>query len=255
MRPCIWEDSSVFPSELLSLLRAAERVAVLTGAGVSAESGVPTFRDAQSGLWARFAPQDLATPEAFRRNPALVWDWYAYRRGLVAAAFPNPAHYVLARWEARFPRFALITQNVDGLHREAGSRAVIELHGNIRRVKCSLCGRQAETWEDAKEKPPRCGVCGGLLRPDVVWFGEALPGEALARAMQAASEAQVFFSIGTSAVVEPAASLPRLARRQGAVLVEINPETTPLSPAADYAFRGKAGVVLPALDEALARSA
>ncbi len=220
----------MFPSELLSFLRAAERVAVLTGAGVSAESGVPTFRDAQTGLWARYDPTQLATPDAFRRNPALVWDWYAYRRDLIAAARPNPAHYALAEMETLFPDFTLITQNIDDLHRAAGSRAIIELHGNIRRVKCAGCGKATSAWDDSREKPPRCVHCGGLLRPDVVWFGESLPPDALRRAVAAAERAQVFFSIGTSAVVEPAASLPRAARRRGALLVEINPEATPSPP-------------------------
>ncbi len=243
----------MFPSELLSFLRTAERVAVLTGAGVSAESGVPTFRDAQTGLWASYDPAQLATPDAFRRNPALVWDWYAYRRALIAAARPNPAHYALAEMEALFPDFSLITQNIDALHRAAGSRAIIELHGNIRRVKCAECGKTASAWDDSREKPPRCEHCGGLLRPDVVWFGESLPPDALQRAMEAAERAQVFFSIGTSAVVEPAASLPRMARRKGALLVEINPEATPITPLADYALRGKAGEILPALLEAMTR--
>ncbi len=241
----------MFPSELLSFLRAANRVVVLTGAGVSAESGVPTFRDAQTGLWARYDPTQLATPDAFRRNPALVWDWYAYRRDLIAAVRPNPAHYALAALEARYPDFVLITQNIDGLHAQAGSRKVIELHGNIRRVKCFVCGKPASTWDDSREKPPRCGSCGGLLRPDVVWFGETLPMDALRRAVEAAERAEVFFSIGTSAVVEPAASLPRVARRKGAVLVEINPDTTPLTPLADYVFHGKAEEILPALWESL----
>ena len=242
----------MFPPELISLLRAGSRVAALTGAGVSAESGVPTFRDAQTGLWARFEPQELATPDAFQRNPALVWDWYAYRRGLIADAQPNPAHYALANLETRFPEFLLITQNIDGLHARAGSREIIELHGNIWKLKCFDCGQPADRRADSNEKPPRCLHCGGLLRPDVVWFGEALSPEPLHRAMDAASTAQVFFSIGTSAVVEPAASLPYLARRSGAVVVEVNLEPTPLTAAADYFFQGKAGEILPALVQALA---
>ncbi len=240
----------MFPRELLSYLRSAERVTVLTGAGVSAESGVPTFRDAQSGLWAHYDPRELATPEAFRRNPALVWDWYAYRRHLVTAARPNPAHYALAALEARFPTFALVTQNIDNLHREAGSQNVIELHGNILKVRCFECGDFAKTWGE-DEKPPRCEHCGGLLRPDVVWFGEALPREALKAALRATETCQVFFSIGTSGVVEPAASLPFLAKSQGAVVVEINLERTPLSEHADYAFYGPAGEILPALVQAM----
>ncbi len=245
------EDAVDFPQELLSYLRKCRRVAVLTGAGISAESGVPTFRDAQNGLWARFNPQDLATADAFRRNPALVWDWYAYRRDLVAAARPNAGHRALAALEARFPEFTLITQNIDNLHQEAGSRSVIELHGNILRVRCFDCGAAAETWQDETEKPPRCETCGGLLRPAVVWFGEALPRRALEKALHAARTAQAFFSIGTSGLVEPAASLPFVARRSGALVVEINLERTPLSDVADYAFHGKAGEILPALAAAL----
>ncbi len=241
----------MFPPEMLSILRACSRVAVLTGAGVSAESGVPTFRDTQSGLWARFNPQDLATPDAFRRNPALVWDWYAYRRDLIAAVAPNPAHYALAALEPRFSEFTLITQNIDGLHHQAGSREVIELHGNIHRVRCFDCGRQAEDWHGETEKPPHCVACGGLLRPDVVWFGEALPRHALERAFRAAQSCQAFFSIGTSGVVEPAASLPFLARQYGALVVEINLEQTPISAIADYVFHARAGEVLSALEEAL----
>ncbi len=240
-----------FPQELLTRLRTCARVAVLTGAGISAESGVPTFRDAQDGLWARFNPQDLATADAFRRNPALVWDWYAYRRNLVSAARPNAGHRALAALEKRFPHFTLITQNIDSLHQEAGSCNVIELHGNIRRVRCFDCGAPAETWQEDADRPPRCETCGGLLRPAVVWFGEALPRRALEKALQAARSAQVFFSIGTSGLVEPAASLPFVARSAGALVVEINLERTPLSDAADYAFHGKAGEILPALVEAL----
>ncbi len=241
----------MFPEAMLAFLRACSRVAVLTGAGISAESGVPTFRDAQSGLWARFNPQDLATPDAFRRNPALVWDWYAYRRELISAVSPNPAHQALVTLEARYPEFTLITQNIDDLHRQAGSRQVIELHGNIQRVCCFDCGKPAVEWETETEKPPHCRYCGGLLRPDVVWFGEALPRHALEDALQAAQTCQAFFSIGTSGVVEPAASLPYVAKQRGALVVEINLEPTPISAIADYAFHGRAGEVLPALVAAL----
>ncbi|GAB4527453.1 MAG: NAD-dependent deacylase [Anaerolineales bacterium] len=242
---------STFAPEMLSYLRACTRLVVLTGAGVSAESGVPTFRDAQSGLWARFNPQDLATPQAFRRNPALVWDWYAYRRDLIAAVSPNLAHRALAALETHYPEFTLVTQNIDDLHRAAGSQRVIELHGNIRRVRCFECDALAQGWESSTEKPPRCRQCGGLLRPDVVWFGEALPRQALEDALRATQSCQAFFSMGTSGMVEPAASLPFLAKRRGALVVEINLEPTPLSAAADYAFHARAGEVLPALVRAL----
>ena len=238
----------VIPAPLVAALRAARSVAALTGAGVSAESGVPTFRDAQTGLWAHFDPLELATPGAFARNPRRVWDWYAMRREMVGRVAPNRAHVALAALERRVPDFTLITQNVDGLHRRAGSRRVVELHGNIARVRCSRDGTPAAHWEDTDPAaPPRCAACGAFLRPDVVWFEEMLPEDALADAEDAASRCDVLLVIGTSAGVYPAAALPMLARRNGAQVVEINTEITPLSAQADYALRGKAGVVLPAL--------
>jgi len=240
-----------FDDALVALLRRAERVSVLTGAGVSAESGVPTFRDAQTGLWARFRPEELATPEAFRENPKLVWEWYAWRRELCARVAPNAGHLALAALERRFPTFRLITQNVDGLHQRAGSRAVVELHGNITTTRCFDDGGVVESWEELGEVPPRCPRCGGLLRPGVVWFNESLPPRALEAATEAAQSAEVFFSIGTSALVQPAASLPLLAHEHGAIVVEINPGPTPLSQRADYAIAGRAGDVLPALADLL----
>ena len=235
------------PAELIARLRQAQRVAVLTGAGISAESGVPTFRQAQSGLWARYDPQQLATPQAFRRQPQLVWDWYAWRRGLVAGVEPNPGHFALAEIERRVPQFTLITQNVDSLHQRAGSRAVLELHGNIARTTCSREGRVVEAWPESDERPPRCPHCGAFLRPDVVWFGEALPADVLEAAIAATRTADVFLTIGTSGLVHPAASLPLLAARQGAVTVEVNPEETPLSEEMTYCLRGPSWVLLPAL--------
>jgi len=235
------------PATLIEALRQARHVAVLTGAGMSAESGVPTFREAQSGLWAQYRPEDLATPQAFRRNPTLVWDWYMWRRDLVSQAAPNPGHDALARLEGQVPRVSVITQNVDGLHHRAGSTRVIELHGNIQRTVCFACRRPTESWEGDDRRPPHCPACDGLLRPDVVWFGERLPPEALAAAYEAAQHCQVFFSIGTSGLVEPAASLPFEALRAGAVVVEVNPQPTPLSDHATYVLRGPSGVVLPAL--------
>jgi NAD-dependent deacetylase len=240
-----------FPASLTAALRSATAIAVLTGAGISAESGVPTFRDAQTGLWSKYDPLELATPEAFRRDPKLVWDWYAWRRAMVAEARPNPGHRALAEMEARVSKFTLITQNVDGLHRQAGSRNVIELHGNIQRTKCFDEDAIVEAWPDTGETPPRCPRCGGLLRPDVVWFGESLPSQALADAVYAAQSCDVFFSIGTSALVQPAASLPHRAIARGRVIVEVNPDPTPLSrevpPEHLYTLRGKAGEILPAL--------
>src|SRR5215467_7745474 len=180
------QSSISVPRELIAALEDARSVAVLTGAGVSAESGIATFRDAQTGLWARFDPRELATPSAFARNPKLVWDWYAWRREQVVTAQPNAGHRALAELERRMPRFLLITQNVDGLHQRAGSRNVVELHGNIGRVKCSREGTLVERWDVSGDAVPRCAVCGALLRPDVVWFEEMLPTDALEQAEAAA---------------------------------------------------------------------
>ena len=222
------------------------QVTVLSGAGISAESGVPTFREAQTGLWERFDPQELATAEAFERDPGLVWDWYAWRRQLVARASPNPGHLSLAEMQDLGEDFTLVTQNVDALHQRAGSRDVIELHGNILRTRCSAEGIEVGEHE-ATESPPVCPSCGAPLRPDVVWFGETLPPAALDAASEAARGADLFLSIGTSSLVYPAAALPYEALEGGAVLVEVNPGETPLTPHADYALRGPAGDVLPRL--------
>jgi NAD-dependent deacetylase len=235
------------PDKLIQRLVTAKNVAVLTGAGVSAESGVPTFREAQTGLWAKFKPEDLATPSAFRRNPQLVWEWYEWRRKLVAAAQPNPAHLALAEMEKLFPQFRLITQNVDGLHQRADSRCVVELHGNITRTKCFEEGTIVASWADTGEVPPQCPNCGGHLRPDVVWFEEPLPEGAMKLATEASTSCDVFFSIGTSTVVYPAATLPTEALRSGAVVVEINPHPTPFTDQAHFVLAGAAGVVLPEL--------
>jgi NAD-dependent deacetylase len=233
-----------FPGELISALRESTRTVVLTGSGISAESGVPTFREAQTGLWARFDPQDLATPEAFGRDPSLVWDWYAWRRKLVAEALPNPGHLAISRMQELVPSLTLVTQNVDGLHQRAGSREVIELHGNIRRTKCSLEGIEVEEYDDT-ESPPVCPSCGAALRPDVVWFGEMLSPAALKAASEASRQADVFLSVGTSSLVYPAAALPFEALEYGATLVEVNPGETPLTSHADHVLRGPAGYVLP----------
>ena len=240
-------ERAAIPDALVQQLRQAAHVVVLTGAGISAESGVPTFRQAQTGLWAQYDPQALATPQAFRRQPQLVWDWYAWRRELVAGVAPNPGHHALASMERQATRFTLITQNVDSLHQRAGSRAIIELHGNLSRTKCSREGRVVETWPESDARPPRCPVCGAFLRPDVVWFGEALPAMALDAAFDAARNADLFLTIGTSGIVQPAASLPLLAASNGATTAEINPEETPLSARMTYVLRGPSGVLLPAL--------
>ncbi len=240
-----------FPIDLVQFLRKANRVAALTGAGVSQESGLRTFRDAQAGLWVQYKPEELASPEAFRRDPKLIWDWYAWRREAVKAVRPNPGHYALAKMEKCVPEFTLITQNVDGLHRMAGNQNVLELHGNIQRVRCADCYTFTETWEGDNESVPLCEECGGLLRPDVVWFGEALPRDQLEAAVEAARSCDVFFSIGTSGVVQPAASLAFAAHNRGVVVVEINAEPTPLTSKADYFLQGKSGEILPELVRAV----
>lgn len=248
---------SLKPSAAASLrlaveaLRSARSVAVLTGAGISAESGVPTFRGAD-GLWRNFRAQDLANPEAFARDPAIVWEWYQWRRSAMTRVAPNPGHYVLARFETRFPTFTLITQNVDGLHAAAGNRRVVELHGNIWRERClgRPPHRLTRSPSDTLTEVPRCR-CGALLRPDIVWFGENLDPADLAAASQAARTAEVMLVVGTSSVVYPAAALPGLAGDAGATLVEINPEETPLSSQADVILRGPSGSVLPELEAAL----
>jgi len=240
-----------FPPDLITFLRRTLKLVALTGAGVSQESGLRTFRDAQTGLWAQYKPEELASPQAFARDPKLIWDWYAWRREAVKAVRPNPGHYALVEIEKRVPQFTLITQNVDGLHRMAGSRTLFELHGNIQRVRCADCHRIAETWGDDTESVPQCESCGGLLRPDVVWFGEALPRDQLEVAVEAARICDVFFSIGTSGVVQPAASLAFAARNRGAIVVEINAEPTPLTAKADFVFHGKSGEILPELVKAV----
>lgn len=241
-----------FSDELLQRLRRATRVAVLTGAGISAESGVPTFRG-EDGLWKKFRPEELANFDAFIRNPKLVWEWYQYRRRIIREVQPNPGHRALVELERMVPDFAVITQNVDGLHQRAGSRKVIELHGNILRNRCVQCGNITYEVQFEQDDVPRCD-CGGLIRPDVVWFGEMLPEDALEQAWMYARTSNVFLSVGTSAVVQPAASLPMEAKQYGAYVVEINTESTPLTPWVDEHIRGKAGEVLPKLVAALARS-
>jgi NAD-dependent deacetylase len=238
------------PSDLLNALRGVERVVALTGSGASAESGVPTFREAQTGLWKRFEPQELATAEAFARNPRLVWEWYEWRRKLVKLAEPNPGHQALAELERRFPAFDLVSQNVDGLHQRAGNRRVTELHGNILRSKCSFEGTIIEDYAPG-EAPPPCPGCGAPLRPDVVWFGEPLPTGAFEAASEAARACDLFLSVGTSSLVYPAAGLPFEALENGAVLVEVNPDETPLSAHADHVLRGPAGEMLPRLVSAI----
>lgn len=227
------------------MLRSSQSPTALTGAGVSAESGVPTFRGAE-GLWKNYRAEDLATPEAFSRDPELVWRWYDWRRTLIDGLEPNPAHYALAELEKRHSEFTLITQNVDGLHRMAGSTRVLELHGSIWRVSCGSCGVVADNRDVPIEIPPRC-TCGGLLRPAVVWFGEPLPEDVLTAAFEAASKTDLMIVAGTSGVVQPAASLAVRAKNAGAFVVEVNPETTPLSSVVDVRLAGPAGEMLQGL--------
>ena len=240
----------VFTTKFLSLLKRAERVMISTGAGISTESGIPAFRGTD-GLWETFKPEELATPDAFRRDPAKVWQWYDWRRQMLSKVSPNPGHYALVELEAMVPKFFLFTQNIDGLHQRAGSKTVYELHGNIWRVQCL---KEKKTYESLEipfgEIPPRC-ECGSMVRPDVVWFGEALPQEILSSAWQIASNCDFFFLIGSSATVEPAASLAWLARDRGAVVVEINEEITPATEIANECFLGKSGTLLPQLVDAL----
>lgn len=237
--------------ELVALLRQKPKIAVLTGAGISAESGIPTFRG-KDGLWKEFRSEELATPEAFERDPKLVWEWYNWRRGIIAGRQPNAGHQVLARWEKAFADFILITQNVDGLHRRAGSRNILELHGNIWQMRCTKEGTVGENLSPAlQEIPPLCPSCGALLRPNVVWFGETLPRKTLEDAYSASSRSELMFVIGTSAFVQPAASLPLLAAEAGSKIVEINPDYTPLTASADFSFREKSGELLPKIDALL----
>lgn len=233
--------------KVVGRLQEASRVVVLTGAGMSIESGVPTLRQSHTGLWARFDISELATPQAFLRNPRLVWNWYAHRRQVMEAASPGPAHYALVDLEQHYPVFTVITQNIDGLHWRAGSRELLELHGNIGRSRCFDCATYAAGWDEEGGVPPRCARCGGWLRPDVVLLGEGLAEQELRRAYRATETAQVFLAVGTSASIQPAASLPLIARRSGALVIVIDPGETALSVVADCWLQGKASEVLPVL--------
>ena len=236
-------------------LRSAARVTVLTGAGISAASGVPTFRGPE-GLWKSYSPQELATPEAFRRDPKLVWEWYNWRRELISRCEPNPAHHVLALWSRRYPFFTLITQNVDGLHERAGTANTIRFHGSIWEVMClNLCKSSPPRWVDKTvplgEIPPSCPYCGGLIRPGVVWFGESIDSNVLRQSAKAV-ECDIFVAIGTSAQVYPAASLMEQAHIKGAFTLEINVESTPASDSVDLAIQGPAETVLQEIEAAIA---
>lgn len=240
-----------------SALASARLLAVSSGAGVSKESGIPTFREAHTGLWAQYDPEQLATPTAFRRDPHLVWAWYMHRRRLIEGAEPNPAHVAIARLQAERPNVMLITQNVDGLHGIAGSRDVIELHGNLRRYRCADSCQGDPTPVDLDgldyddETVPHCPHCGGLVRPDVVWYGEPLPAVVLGAAFDLAECCDAMLVVGTSGVVQPAASLPWVARDHRAAIVEVNVKPSGVTPVADYFLKGPAGEVLPRLVEAI----
>jgi NAD-dependent deacetylase len=227
-------------------LHQAQRVVILTGAGISAESGVPTFRGAD-GLWRQYRATDLATPEAFARDPKLVWEFYNWRRELLAPLKPNSGHHALAQLENQVPDFFLITQNIDGLHQIAGSRKVLEIHGSIWRVRCTLCSRVAENHSVPLPVLPVCEGCGGLLRPHVVWFGEALDTLILVKAYEVLSFCQVLLIIGTSGNVEPAASMGLHAKNYGAMVAEINLEPTQYTGSYDVSILGKSGIILPQL--------
>ncbi len=224
-------------------LKRARAVVVSTGAGMSKESGIPTFRDAPNALWAKFNPEQLATQEGFRKDPALVWRWYAERREMIGRAKPHAGHAAIAAMETMFDKFTLITQNIDDLHRKAGSKNLIEIHGNIFRFKCLDQGHPIETLPDSEDVPPRC-ICGSLIRPDVVWFGELLPAEAVDRAYQALETCDAILVVGTSGMVYPAAGFPSVARQRGARVIEVNTEPTPMMGDADICLEGPAGEIV-----------
>ena len=234
-------------------LNKANLLVVLTGAGVSKESGVPTFRDALDGLWSRYDPRQLATPEAFEANPKLVWDWYAYRRQVVEKVKPNPGHYAIAALEDLLPQVVVVTQNIDGLHLQAGSTDIIELHGNIRRYKCSGNCRGTPTMIAVEDwtNQPTCPHCGRWVRPDIVWFTEALPHEAIVRAQTLSQQASVMLVVGTSGVVYPAAGLPALAKEAGGYVIDVNPMQDEISALADLFLDGPSGEVLPQIVQAM----
>ncbi len=237
------------------LLATAHSIAVLTGAGVSAESGVATFRDAQAGLWARFDPQQLASQEGFAADPGLVWRWYMQRLVMVEQALPNPGHRALAQLEKLAPSVTLITQNVDDLHERAGSRNILHIHGSITRFRCNVCGdsHSLSANDRTGSQPPLCIACGGPVRPAVVWFGEMLPAHVLDRAYRAVERCEVMLVVGTSGVVHPAAQLPFVAKRFGAHVIDVNPEPNPISEIAEVYLPGAGGELLPRVVEQVAQ--
>ncbi|HEY0079113.1 MAG TPA: NAD-dependent deacylase [Pyrinomonadaceae bacterium] len=246
------EAGQAISDELRARLCAARRVFVLTGAGVSAESGVPTFRGGGgAGVWKGMPFTVISSAQMLERDLPEVWRWFDYRRGVIKDLQPNPAHTTLARWQERFPDFTLATQNIDGLHAAAGSRDVLELHGQIWRARCTRCDARLDLRResDEGERPPTCPTCGEWMRPDVVLFGEMLPDGVFERAAERAARAEICFVVGTSALVYPAMRLPEIARAVGAYIVEINPELTPLSDWCDETIQGRAGELLPLLGD------
>jgi NAD-dependent deacetylase len=235
-----------FPTSVIAAFDPSKKIVVLTGAGISAESGVPTFRG-EDGLWRRYRAEELATAAAFEANPQLVWEWYDWRRGIISKAEPNAGHLAIAELERIFPHFSLITQNVDGLHRRAGNSKIIEIHGNLWQMRCVRDGRVHEDFRSPLPQIPPLCACGSLLRPHVVWFGEPLDQRDLAQAYSLIEACDLLLVVGTSAIVQPVASFPLMAKQAGAMVIEVNKEPTPLSSLADASFQGKAGEILPAL--------
>lgn len=242
------------PAHIITVLQQARHIAVMTGAGVSAESGIATFRDALTGLWKNFNAQDLATPEAFQRDPVLVWGWYEARRAQVLQAEPNAGHYALAQMAKHVPLFTLITQNVDNLHERAGSENVLHLHGSLLQARCFDCGSECPELPPpliaSSETPPHCAECNGLLRPGVVWFGESLPHDIWQKSEKAVRDCNVLIVVGTSGVVYPAAGLAQLAMRRRRTVIQINPNRTEQNQYASFTMQGPAGTCLPQLLEA-----
>lgn len=245
------------PPHIITVLRQARHIAVMTGAGVSAESGIATFRDALTGLWKNFKAEDLATPDAFQRDPSLVWGWYEARRAQVLQTQPNAAHYALAQMAKQVPMFTLITQNVDNLHERAGSENALHLHGSLFQARCFDCGLECAPLpvpiiaKDEKQAPPHCVQCNGLVRPGVVWFGESLPYDIWQQSEKAVRDCNVFIIIGTSGVVYPAAGLAQLAQRKRKTVIQINPNLTEQNQFVSFAMQGPAGTCLPQLLEAV----
>lgn len=251
-------EAIIIPPDLIAALQQAKHVVVFTGAGVSAESGIPTFRDSLTGLWERFNAEDLATPNAFLKDRDLVWGWYEWRRMKVMQAMPNPAHKAISALAKHVPKLTVVTQNVDDLHERAGSTDVLHLHGSILRPYCATCGQPhgqspvspQEPDGGRRLSPPVCRNCGGFVRPGVVWFGENLPARELQRAFTEAKECDFLFTIGTSGLVHPAAQIPSLAKQSGAHVLQVNPTSTSLDSECTWSIRGAAGEVLPRLLEA-----